>query len=226
MLELGAAAPDASHQPAPRATTSSRSGALSWTKSTSGTASSTSSTTVRLPGSGSGAIVSRLQDGRAFASISPTLRSASGSGSWSRTSIPDSRKRAAQPPPITPAPSKPTRPTVATRSGTTHQVEPVAYLLGAEHPHVHRVQKRHRPFDQLAVGREHATAEVEIVLQPDPDIAAHEHRERGERDLHPPDRKRREDGVGRQPVDHRKQGARIVRSPVRNTRAELDHGRI
>ncbi len=45
---------------------------------------------------------------RALASTSPTLRSASGSGSYSRTSIPFSAKRAAQPPPITPPPSSPT----------------------------------------------------------------------------------------------------------------------
>ena len=59
----------------------SRSGALSCTNWAPATAASGLSTTVSVPSSGSGASVSRRSARRAFASISPTTRSASGDGS-------------------------------------------------------------------------------------------------------------------------------------------------
>ncbi len=60
---------------------SSRSGALSWTKSAPSTAASGVRTITSCPSVGSGIRVSACQARRAFASMRRTLRSASGSGS-------------------------------------------------------------------------------------------------------------------------------------------------
>jgi hypothetical protein len=61
--------------------TPSRSGALSCTNAAPSAASSGVRTTLSAPSSGSGASVSRRSARRAFASISPATRSASGDGS-------------------------------------------------------------------------------------------------------------------------------------------------
>ena len=60
---------------------SRRSGALSWTSWTPRAASAAVATTVSAPSSGSGTADSRVSARRAFSSISPSLRSDSGSGS-------------------------------------------------------------------------------------------------------------------------------------------------
>ena len=91
---------------------SSRSGALSCTKWAPSTASSTVVTIRSEPSTGHGALVSLVLARRALAMTSPTLRGASGSGSNSTTSWPLSKNRAAQPPPITPPPSRPMWPVV------------------------------------------------------------------------------------------------------------------
>src|SRR3954471_9601238 len=96
-------------------------------------------------------------------------------------------KRAAQPPPITPPPS---RATVGGRSAMAHEAELLADVVGAEHAHVHRLEDRPRALDELAVRREASARQVEVVLEPDADVAAAERRERDVGKLHAPDRER------------------------------------
>src|SRR3954469_11859083 len=91
---------------------SSRSGALSWTNEAPSTASSTVVTMRSEPSAGHCTIVNLPYARRALAMPSPTLRGASGSGSNITTSWPFNKKRAAQPPPITPPPSRPMWPLV------------------------------------------------------------------------------------------------------------------
>src|SRR3954449_2458845 len=175
----------------------SRSGALSCTNAAPVTASSGVATWVRTPSGGSGTWVSRAYARRALASTSPTARGASGAGSERRTSQPLRRKRAAQPPPITPPP----RSATAERSAMPRERQLLAHLARAEHAHVHRLEDRHRALDELRVGGEHAAREVQVVLQPDPHVAARQRGERDVRQLHAADGEGREDRAGRQPGD-------------------------
>src|SRR5438445_6982515 len=154
--------------------TSSRSGALSCTNSTDSAASSGVGTNVRRPSAGSGASVSLRKARRALSITSPTLRGASGAGSKMRTSIPLSMKRAAQPPPITPPPSRPT-------SVTRPQPELLAHLLRPQHLDVHPLEDLDRPLDELSVRRERPAREVDVVLQPHAHVAAGGRRHRAVR---------------------------------------------
>src|SRR5215217_7638655 len=107
--------------------------------------------------------------------MASTLRAASGSGSKSRTSTPLRTNRAAQPPPITPPPSTATlRGRAAARSAMAPQPQLFAHIVGTQHPRVHRLEDRHRALDQLTVGREHATREIDVVLEADSHVAARE----------------------------------------------------
>ena len=71
---------------------------------------------------------------------------------------------------------------------------------------------RPRPLDELGVGRLHALAQVEVVLQADPDVPAEQHRLRHPRHLHRAERERRPHGVLGQLVDHRRQRQRVGRA--------------
>src|SRR5690242_17209144 len=143
------------------------SGADSCTRSTPKTASSTDAHTTSDPSAGSGASVSRAYARRAFASTSST---GDEPGSYSRTSTPFKRNRAAQPAPITPPPS---RPTVAGLD-TDAQRELRPHLFRAEHARVHRFENRGRALDEVGVRREPAAREIEVVLEPDADVASDE----------------------------------------------------
>src|SRR5215207_9225465 len=100
-----------------------------------------------------------------------TLRAASGSGSKRRTSTPLSTNRAAQPPPITPPPSRATlRGRFGACSAMAPQPQLLPHLVGAEHPRVHRLEDRHRALDEISVRREHAAREIDVVLKPDPHV--------------------------------------------------------
>src|SRR5262249_12541697 len=160
------------------------SGADSWTSSTPAPASSGESTSASEPSRGKGVSVSRLYARRAFSSTSATIRSVCGAGSYRRTSTPFRRKRAAQPAPITPPP---TSPTARGRSDTRAEGELLAHLVGPEHAYVHPLEDRDRALDQLGVRREVSALEPEVVLETDADVAAREHRQRDERQLHAPD---------------------------------------
>src|SRR4051794_36442979 len=186
----------------------SRSGALSWTNAAPATAASGLSTSVSDPSGGSGASVRRRIARRALPSTSPTARSASGAGSYRRTSTPLTTKRAAQPPPMTPPPR---RPTVPGRSPMLRERKLGAHLVGAQDADVHRLEDRHGALDVLPVRRERAAGEVEVVLEPDADVAADERRERDVRELPAADRERREHRVPGQPADEREQRRRVVR---------------
>ena len=50
--------------------------------------------------------------------------------------------------------------------------EPLAHLGRAEHADVHRLEDRDRALDELGVRREPAAREIEVVLEPDADVAA------------------------------------------------------
>src|SRR5829696_1450475 len=109
--------------------------------------------------------------------MASTLRAASGSGSKSRTSTPLRTNRAAQPPPITPPPSSATlRGRAATCSAIAPKPQLRPYLVGAEHPCVHRLEDRHRALNELAVRSELAARQIEVVLQPHPHVAARQRR--------------------------------------------------
>ena len=123
---------------------SSRSGALSCTRSTPATASSSEPAIVNPPSRGGGASDNRARARRAFSSITSTPTPAPGLGSNTATSWPSSTNRAAQPPPITPPPSSPTL-------VTTNELELCSYLVRAKHTHVHAGKNRHRPLDQVSV---------------------------------------------------------------------------
>src|SRR5579884_1252385 len=217
----GGAAPSAAASSSCLSATSS--GADSWTSSTPRTASATEAHAVSVPSGGSGASVSRSYARRAFSRTPATARTASRFGSYRRTSTPFSRNRAAQPPPMTPPPSSAT---ALGRSGTHAEGELLPHLLRPQHAHVHRLEDRDGPLDELAVRGEAAACEVEVVFEADAHVAADEHRQGDERELHAADRERREDGVRRQAVDHREQRRQIVGGAVRDPRAELDERRV
>src|SRR5437773_6156541 len=217
--------------PAHRATQSrvrsSRSGALSWTKSAPSTASPTLRTNSNRPSRGSGIRVSRPHALRALSSISRTLRADSGSGSYSRTSTPCSTKRAAHPLPMTPPPSSPTalgRPRLG--SDTLLQAQPGSDLVRSEDLHIHVLKDAHRALDQPTVGSKLSSRQVQVVLQTDPDVAAREHRHGHVCELHATDGERREDRPWRQLRDHAQERERVIRRPVRDAHAELDERRL
>src|SRR5271170_2318309 len=117
---------------------------------------------------------------------SPTTRSASGCGSNTLTSTPASRRRAIQPPPMTPPPMQAALEMGARgfagalvefimASSALHQLEPLADLLRANDPGAHPCHDASRFFDELGIGREFALADIEVVLEPDADIATGEH---------------------------------------------------
>src|SRR3954468_17765625 len=101
--------------------------------------------------------------------------------------MPFSAKRAAHPPPITPPPSSAT---ARGRSAMADEAELLAHVGGPEHAHVHGLEDRAGPLDELAVGGEGAPREVEVVLEPDAHVAAGEGGHRDVRQLHPADRER------------------------------------
>src|SRR6185437_8603237 len=110
---------------------------------------------------------------REFSSTAAILSAAVGSGSYTRTSTPFRRNRAAQPPPMTPPPRRPTargRPSSGSATAGEPQLGP--HLGGREDADVHRPQDLHRPLDQLRVGGVEAPLEHEVVLEPDADVAA------------------------------------------------------
>src|SRR3954470_18103800 len=201
----------------------SRSGALSWTNSASRTASSGELANETLPSAGNGASVSRPHARRAFSSISCTASPAPGAGSYTRTSTPFSAKRAAQPPPITPPPS---RATVRGRSAMAHESQLLAHVVGAEDARVHRLEDRPRALDEIGVRRQPPARQVEVVLEADAHVAAAQRRERDVGQLHPTDRERREHRAGRQARDEREQRRRVVRRAVADAHAELDERRV
>src|SRR5258708_1002888 len=146
-----------------------------------------------VPGSGSGASVRRPQARRAFIITSPILRSASGSRSQTTTSWPIRAQRAAHPAPMTPPPRRPTVLTCcmpphhcmfvaayrrsllwrrALLSAPLLQLKLCAHLIGSNNADVHCPQDRHGALDQRTVGREDPLGKVDVVLQPNPDIAA------------------------------------------------------
>ena len=106
------------------------------------------------------------------------------------------------------------------------ETELLADLVRAEDARVHRLEDRHGPLDELPVRRELPAREVEVVLEPDADVAAHERRLRHIGQLHPADRERREHAAGRELGDERHQRLRIVGRAVRDAHAELDHRRV
>src|ERR1700674_1740630 len=208
---------------------SSLSGALSCTKSAPATAASTLSATSSLPSAGRGIIVSFRHARRAFSSISATLRPASGSGSYNWTSMPWSRKRAAQPPPMTPPPRSPTRRGLAvelTASVTLLQAQLGSNLVWAEDSHIHALEDADGAFDELAIRRQLSAREVDVVLEADPHVAARQHRHPDVGELHAPDREGREHRSRWQLPDHAHQSAWVVGRTVGNPHAELDHWRI
>ena len=89
----------------------------------------------------------------------------------------------------------------------------------------HRLDDRPRALDELRVGGLDALAQVEVVLQPDADVPAEQHRLRDPRHLHPAERERRPDRVVGQLVDHRREQRRVGGCAVRDVHAELEHRR-
>src|SRR5690606_29900126 len=111
---------------------------------------------------------------RAPSSTSPTLRSASGSGSKTATSMPLSTRRAIHPAPMTPQPMAAAFLTPAIGSPALLELELFADFLRPQNPAAHAFRDLDRPFRQGAVGGKHALVEPDIVFQPDADIAAGE----------------------------------------------------
>ena len=77
-----------------------------------------------------------------------------------------------------------------------------------------------------AVGRLDALAEVEVVLQADPHVAAEQDRLGDPRHLHPAEREARPLGALGQHVDHRLEDARVGRRAPRDAHAQLEDGRV
>ena len=105
------------------------------------------------------------------------------------------------------------------------QREDLAALVGGGDVRTHALHDRPGPLDQLRVGRLHALAQVEVVLEADPDVAAEQHRLRHPRHLHRAQGERRPHRALRQLVDHRGQRQRVGRRAVRDAHAELVHRR-
>src|SRR5690242_11464646 len=201
----------------------SRSGASSCTKSAPPPAPPTLVTISSRPPAAGAACARWPHARREFSSTSAIFSAARGSGSYTRTSTPLRRKRAAQPPPMTPPPRRPTaRGRPASRSATAREPQLRPHLGGGEDAHVHRAQDLRRPLHQLRVGGVHAPLEHEVVLEADADVAADPGRHRHERQLHAPDRERREHRVARKLVPHREQRAGVVGGAIGDTGAELD----
>src|ERR1700727_2391819 len=167
---------------------------------------------------------------------SPTMRSASGCGSNTRTSTPASRRRRIPPPPMTPPPMQAALEIGARdfvgalielikASLALHQLEPLADLLRANDPGPHPRHDAGRFFDELRIGRELPLADVEVVLKPDADIAAGEHGRGWAGERVATDGEGRERPTCRHVVHHRHESVEVVRRPPANAHAKLDqHG--
>ena len=84
---------------------------------------------------------------------------------------------------------------------------------------------RARLLDELGVGRQDSLAQVEVVLEPDADVAAEQHRLRDPRHLHPAQRERGPVGPLGQLLHHRGEQRRVGRGAVRDVHAELEQRR-
>src|SRR5262245_48472361 len=148
---------------------------------------------------------------------SPTMRSASGCGSNTLTSAPARRKRAIQPPPMTPPPMQaafemgprgfPSAPIeFILVSSPLHQLQALADFLWSQDPCPHA--RHHSPgfFHELGVCAELPFADVEVVLKPDTDIAAGEHGCSRIGEGVAANGKGRERPARRHVVDHRQEG--------------------
>src|SRR5262249_41746378 len=188
------------------------SGAFSWMKSASPTAAARASTWRSLPRSAPGARPTRVSAVQALATLSRSRGLAPGAGSQATTSSPCARQRAAQPLPITPAPTMATRrippltavvmmPSSVWSAGLPAELPAgVGWTqrLGAE-----QLDDLDRLLDELAIGGEHAPVEIEIVLEPDADVAAEQDSLRHHRHLHAADAEARPHRARRQAVLHR-----------------------
>src|SRR3569833_3508129 len=194
------------------------SGALSWTKVASATASARVATTPRLSRLAPSARPSEVSAGQAASTSRRSFASASGAGSQARTWKPWARKCATQPPPITPAP------THATVSGMDAllQAEDLAGAGSACHGGAEVLHDPDGALNELPVGRLLTHRQVEVVLEPDPDVPAEQHRLRDPRHLVPPDGERRPlRAVGEQP-QHGLQQPGVDGRAVGDAQAELE----
>src|ERR1700728_2051714 len=168
---------------------------------------------------------------------SPTMRSASGCGSNTFTSTPAMRKRAIQPPPMTPPPMQAALEIGARGvmgaliefipvSSPLHQLELLADLLGSNDPRAHARHDTRGFFNELRIGREFAFADVEVVFKPNADIAAGEHGGRGIGEGVAADGKGGEGPTCRHVVHHRHESVEVVRRAPPNAHAKLDQHRI
>src|ERR1700681_4629869 len=114
--------------------------------------------------------------------------------------MPWSRKRAAQPPPMTPPPRSPTRRGLAVlgkASVTRFQAQLGSNLVRAEDSYIHLLEDADGAFDKLGICGELSAREVDVVLEADPDVAPGKHRHPDVGELHASDRKGREHGFRR-----------------------------
>ena len=71
------------------------------------------------------------------------------------------------------------------------EVEHVAHLVGAHDVDVHGLENHGGPLDELGVGGLHTLGEVEVVLEPDPDVGTDQGGRGDVLELTAPDRERR-----------------------------------
>src|SRR5258707_14926491 len=76
--------------------------------------------------------------------------------------------------------------------------EALAHLRGPGDTAAEAIDDLDRAVHQLRVRCEDAPRQVEVVLEPDPQVSAEEHRLRHHRHLHPPDAESRPDAAGRE----------------------------
>src|SRR5580700_11152970 len=164
---------------------------------------------------------------------SPTMRSASGCGSNTLTSTPASRKRAIQPPPMTPPPTQAALEMGARgligalivfipASSPLHQLELLADFLRANDPGAHACHDARGFFHELRIGRELALADIEVVLKPHADIAAGEHGRSRIGEGVAADGKGGERPICRYVVHHRHEGVEVVGRAPPDAHAELN----
>src|SRR5712671_1371747 len=115
--------------------------------------------------------------GQALATVARSFASASGPGSQATTSSPWARQRAAQPPPITPPPTRATRrmsftPPIAHYpfvlewiSAPLPEADLLARFCRGQNPRAHQANDFNRALDQRAVAGIDALFEPDVVFQ-------------------------------------------------------------